>query len=228
MENFKQKVSELRAETEYYEKNKKILMDLAKEYQEGTVRYETIVTSQRLLTTLSDKHFNDVLKFISGIINKALLAMYPDDQYRFDIARSLYNGKSVHLNATIEEFIHATNSFELLDIKRNIGNGQAQVISYLFTLCMYKVSNSRPIILIDEILTGFTEIALEYIIQITKVFANEGFQFISVEYSFENFGTPILVKKRHGSTVIETSNWEEVADYFNKVMSNGGTQLELD
>ena len=230
MTEFTNEITKLRVESEYYEENKRKLFDIATSYKKQVLHYDDIVTAQRILTTLSDKHFKEVIAYISDVVNRALGAMYPDDSYRFSIIRKLYQGKSVHLNVLIEEFFYPTDSYDELDIKHSIGNGMAQVISYLFFLCMYQVSNARPIILIDEILTGFHEVALEYIIEITKVFAEEGFQFIAVEYAFEDIGTPVLVVKdaKRGTSQAETTTWEEVHAYFKTVASNGGTQLMED
>lgn len=230
MSELSSRIMQLEVKADMYDKDKQALFDIARVYDENLITYQKLVETQRVLNTISDKQFNDVLSFISSIINKALLAMYPEDRYRFELVSTLFSGKHPHINAVIQEFVNHTGTYEQLSIKRGIGNGQAQVISYLFLLSMYKVSNLRPIILIDEVLTGFHKQALEYVIKITEVFAKEGFQFIGVEYSFENFGDVKLVRKNasEGYSTIEDVTWEELHSYFSDVEENDGLQEKIE
>lgn len=231
MSKYNNKIIALETELAIYERNLQNLITSSKEYRDKVKEFQTLTEAQRLLTMLSDKHFNEVIDYISMIINQALTTMFPDDKYKFEIVRKLYRNKAIQLEVKLSEFVDITGEYETINHKMNIGNGMAQLISFLFLLCIYKVTGTRPIIILDEVLNGFHSIALEYVKQIIDVFAKDsGFQFFIIEYSFEDFGQPYLVRKdmNKGFSDVFASDWEAVNEFFELVRENGGSQFNIE
>ena len=153
--------------------------------------------AQRVLATVSDANSKRVLGYIQGVVNRSLRTMFPHGNYNIRIEKTLYNNTIPHINVTLTEVLENGLTHKL-DFNLQSGDGMAQIVSFLFSLCLLKIREARPLVALDEVLKGFHEDALPYVEEIIRIFAKGGFQFLMVEYDFRNFGREYEVVKEHG------------------------------
>lgn len=70
-----------------------LVIELGKENRQ----YAVMLEAQALLSTVSDNNTTVVLDYITGIINKALLELFPYDTRRIYLEKSLHGGQHAHI-----------------------------------------------------------------------------------------------------------------------------------
>lgn len=164
--------------------------DLTKKLATMNNQYMYMLEAQQLLTTVSDENTAVVLDYITGIINKTLGELFPHDKRRIFLEKTMYQGQHAHINVKL-----TGSNGKVRDLTLQSGTGLRQVISFLFVLCLIEIRKGRRILLADELLNGMHPKAKELVCNIISIFAEEGFQFIFVEYGVNNLGRIYLVEK---------------------------------
>lgn len=154
------------------------------------IQYVNMVEAQQLLTTVSDANTTAVLDYITGVINKTLGELFPHDSRRIYLEKTMYQGQHAHINIKLT----GTNG-KTRDLTLQSGTGLRQVISFLFVLSLIEIRKGRRLLIADELLSGLHPVAKEVIIDVIKIFAEEGFQFAFVEYGVNDLGKVYLVEK---------------------------------
>lgn len=202
MSEFSASIQSLKYKAESREELKSIISELEESYRNKYSMYETMLQAQRILATVSDQNTKRVLGYIQGVVNKSLRTMYPNGSYNIRIEKKLYNNQIPHINVTLTE-VKDNGDTQQLDFNLQSGDGMAQIVSFLFSLCLMKIREVRPLVGLDEVLKGFHKDALPYIRTIIEIFARGGFQFIMVEYDFNDFGKEYEVKKERGVSYLQ-------------------------
>ena len=153
-------------------------------------RYANMLEAQQLLTAVSDENTTAVLDYITGIINKTLGELFPHDSRRIFLKKTMYQGQHAHITVQLT----GTNG-KVRDLTLQSGTGLRQVISFLFVLCLIEIRKGRRLLLADEVLNGMHPVAKAVVCDIIRVFAEEGFQFMMVEYGVNDLGRIYLVEK---------------------------------
>lgn len=148
-----------------------------------------LTTALKILNTVADENTFRTLDFITGVVNKTLGELFKQDSRRIKIEKKMFAGKHAHLNVELTD-----SDGNVLDFVLQSGTGLQQVISFLFSLCLIKVSGSRCLFIQDELLGGVHSAAREVLTNIIKIFA-EDFQFIMVEYGMDKLGKIYSVEK---------------------------------
>ena len=154
------------------------------------IKYANMLEAQQLLTTVSDENTSLVLDYITGIINKTLGELFPHDSRRIFLKKTMYQGQHAHITVQLT----GTNG-KVRDLTLQSGTGLRQVISFLFVLCLIEIRKGRRLLLADELLNGMHPVAKKLVCNIIQIFAEEGFQFIFVEYGVNALGRIYLVEK---------------------------------
>lgn len=154
------------------------------------IQYVNMIEAQQLLTTVSDSNTTAVLDYITGIINKTLGELFPHDNRRIYLEKSMYQGQHAHINIKLT----GTNG-KTRDLTLQSGTGLRQVISFLFVLSLIEIRKGRRLLIADELLSGLHPEAKRIVTDIISIFADEGFQFAFVEYGVNNLGKVYLVEK---------------------------------
>ncbi|MDE6947374.1 MAG: ATP-binding protein [Anaeroplasmataceae bacterium] len=152
--------------------------------------YAVLLEAQQLLATVSDNNMNTVLDYITGVINRALQEMFPYDERRIWLDRSTYRGQYPHITVKLQTAEGITRNLQL-----QAGNGLRQVVSFLFDIALQEIRNGRRLLIMDEVLNGLHHEAKKIISDIIEIFAEEGFQFVSIEYGMTALGKRYLVEK---------------------------------
>ena len=164
--------------------------ELTKKISDMNNHYISMIEAQQLLTTVSDSNTTVVLDYITGIINKTLGELFPHDDRRIFLERTMHNGQHAHINIVLT----GTNG-RPRDLELQSGAGIGQVISFLFILSLVEIRKGRRLIIADELLNGLHPNAKRVITDIIKIFAEEGFQIVLVEYGIDDLGKIYLVEK---------------------------------
>lgn len=152
---------------------------------------EVLEETKNILAIINDTNTNNTLTFINGVINRVLGQMFPTDPVSISIEKSLYANKHVHLNVKLTD-----KEGNVRDMKLQSGTGLKQVVSFLFRVSLIELRGGRRVLFADEILNGVHQDAKGIIMDIMKIFAEEGFQFIVIEHGgFTEYGKLYNVEK---------------------------------
>lgn len=165
--------------------------------------YDDLVSASKLISAIADKNSIETLDYITGVINKTLGELFKSDTRRIYLKKHMHAGKYAHLKVYLTD-AEGTQ----YDLMLQAGTGLRQVISFLFCLCLIQISGGRKIFIQDELLGGTHGAAKEVLKHIIKIFAKE-FQFIMVEYGFDDIGNIYSVEKVGKTSVVYPLNGKE-------------------
>lgn len=146
-------------------------------------QYVDLLEAQRILSAVSDENTTKTLDYISSMVNKVLLELFPEDPYYIKMTPKLYAGTKPHL---IVELYDANS--HLLDVSTQSGDGIKQVVSFMYVICLIEIRKGRRLLILDERLNGLHKRAKNCLSKIIEIFTKGGFQFIFVEYSLNDIG----------------------------------------
>lgn len=185
------------------------IQTLSAEIDSGTKHLETLSKAAVLLANVSEENTNQILNAITGVINKALTVLFPNDTKSIEITRSMYRDTHPHYTLTLKTSNNIVRTFN------QSGTGLAQVISFLFTACLIDAKNGRKIMVMDELLNGLHPTAKHLVSDLMLALStrsNDPFQFVCVEYGMD-IGKQYEIKKGvlpNGLSVAE--EWSSIDD----------------
>lgn len=190
MSEYSQAIMSYRSEYNNANALKQKVDKLTKQLEDMNTQYTVMLEAQQLLTAISDANTNNVLDYITGIINTTLGILFPHDSRKIHLEKTMYQGQHAHINIKLT----GTNG-KTRDLTLQSGTGLRQVISFLFVLSIIEIRKGRRILLADELLSGLHPEAKRIVMDILQVFAEDGFQFAFVEYGVNNVGRIYMVEK---------------------------------
>lgn len=201
----KERLAEYKANLDFKQKTEVKLDGLIASLSKGKVDLSEHLEALEILSSLSEANTMKTLEFIEDTINKALSLMFENARYKVKVRRYVRAETTPCLEVNLYDVQNAGDVLAL-DFKLMSGNGISQLTSFLFTLCLISLKNIRPLLILDEVLNGFHEDAKPALIEIINLFADNGFQFILVEYSLLSLGETINVVQENGiSRVVKAS-----------------------
>lgn len=225
MSEFTSVIAGYRQQYSQAERVKKELDSMIKRLGDMNEQYAVMLEAQQLLATISDNNTNAVLDYVTGIINKALSEIFPYDERRIYLDRTLYRDTYAHIKVKLIAG----------GIERNMelqsGNGLRQIVSFLFVVSLIEIRKGRRILIMDELLNGLHKEAKRIITDIMQIFAEEGFQFIGVEYGVNNIGKLYLVEKpgnKSTVTPIGDVKYDDEVFIFNRPIEDVDMSLKVE
>lgn len=179
----------MRRDLENKKKYQNIVNRRRNQLAEAQQEYVNLLEAQKLLAAVSDENVKSTMDFITGVVNKALSEIWKDSPPRVYLTPKLYAGSKPHIVLNLENF--KGESMELFQE----GAGLSEIISAMYTICLIEIRKGRRFLMLDERFSGLHKRAKQIISEILKIFAEEGFQFIFVEYGMNNIGKLYNVEK---------------------------------
>ena len=171
--------------------------------------YVTMIEAQQLLAAVSDENTEIVLNYITGVINKALGEIFPYDERRIYLERKLHSNQHAHIVVKLV----GTNG-KPRDLVLQSGTGLRQIVSFLFLVSLIEIRKGRKLLIMDELFSGLHVEAKRVIMDIIQIFAEEGFQFIFVEYGVNSIGKIYNVEKPNETATVTAVDGEYDNEVF--------------
>jgi|GEM_PF-1760777 len=181
--------------------------NLIKSLQDSQSLYVRMINAQKLLSTVSDENTQQTLDFITGMVNKVLSEIFPDNIRRIQLKKKLFGGSKPHINVEI-----VNGDGNVLDIEAQEGAGLGQIISFMYVICLIEIRKGRRLLILDERLNGLHKQAKQVLSEIIKIFAEGGFQFIFIEYSLNDLGKIYNVENRSGVSNVVSLDGVQYSD----------------
>ncbi len=166
-----------------------------KTHQKVLDERELLVEASHILATLSDNQLAQLIDTIEATINGVLAQIFnADDPRTIKIDKKLIRDVNPQLVASLY-----TKDGVARDISDQTGTGLKQIVSVMFSIIVVAVREDRPIIILDECMSGLHNRAKQVMKEIIRIFSRKGFQFLIVEYGIDDLGRIYNVEK-HGDT----------------------------
>ena len=181
--------------------------DLEKKFQhlsdkllESQTEYVKLLDAQKLLSTVSDDNTERTLSFITQMVNKTLqeVFVFNGRSFRIELENKLYAGSKPHIKLKLID--DRGMVYTSLDLQT--GYGILQVISFMYSLCLIEIRKGRRLLIVGERLNGLHAEAKRVISDIIKIFSDNDFQFIFVEYTLNDLGKIYNVERRGDDSIL--------------------------
>lgn len=146
-----------------------------------------------LVGNVSDENITATLNNITGVINRALAILFKDKR-QVSIEKIMHNNTYPHFNVVLRVEDGSIRTFD------QSGSGLAEVISFLYDVCLIDLRGGRKIIVADEIMNGLHPSAKELIKELMLAMTPK-FKFIITEYMLD-IGTQYEVIKTDGTAEV--------------------------
>jgi hypothetical protein len=197
------------------------LSERRSEVKEKEEEYNNLVDASKLIATVADKQSMDTLDYITSVINKTLGELFKSDTRRIYLKKQMHAGRYAHLKVLLTD----AEGVEY-DMLLQSGTGLRQVISFLFCLCLIQISGGRKVFIQDELLGGTHGAAKEVLKQIIRIFAKD-FQFIMIEYGFDDIGKIYNVEKPGKTSYVYDLDGEDYDARSVYIFSNAEGNVDL-
>jgi hypothetical protein len=154
------------------------------------------------IVMLSNDGTKALRDYMEGIINRALSLVFGENVYKFSLISDL-KAQKVHLNL----LEYKNGQWNELVIGKQTGDGMGQIIAFLFSVVLTEITNHRMLFVVDEIMGGLHEKAVELVQRCIAEFEGHGGQFAMIEYTFEEFGKELLLafdSKKERTTIVDS------------------------
>lgn len=189
---------------------------LQKSLLEKQTLYVRMLNAQKVLSTVSDDNTRATLDFVTGMVNKVLLELFPKEPYTIKLENKLHAGTKPHIVMELLDF-----KGNVLDVSTQSGDGIKQVICFMYVVCLIEIRKGRRLVILDERLNGLHRSAKKCIASIMNILAKGGFQFLFVEYGLNDFGKIYNVERKmdmSGSEMISELRSVESDDYDDDII----------
>lgn len=132
-----------------------------------------------ILRQVSDEAVSKAYEFLQDSLNTALARMFTNTTRKIRIKEYTRSGQYPQLELELQVGNGVTRS-----LKTDSGHGLAQIVSLLSILSLIVITNSRRILVMDEVISGLSVRNRQIVTAILWSFVDIGFQFIVNDHGF--------------------------------------------
>lgn len=177
--------------------------------------YENLCKAATIIGMVSDDTTQSLLNKIAGLVNRALVILFPNKKREIKLVKKMYRDTYPHFIVSLSAEGGKERAFKCS------GSGIAQVVSFIFTIALIEARGGRRVMVMDELLRGLHPQAKQLVHSLMLALSDR-FQFIVIEYGLD-IGKEYEVTNEHGiSTVQEyprNSYYADIAEEQSKVSS---------
>lgn len=170
-----------------------------------------------ILRQVSDEAVTKAYRFLEESLNSSLARMFENTTRRIHLHEYTRDGQYPQLEIELEVVGGKKRS-----LKSDSGHGLAQIVSLLSILSLIVITNSRRILVMDEVISGLSVHNREIVSDILWSFTEIGFQFIVNDHGYVPKGSKVYHLEMVGDVShIKESYIEETGVYLNGVIGQG-------
>ncbi len=139
-----------------------------------------------ILRKVSDEAVTKAYKFLEDSLNSALERMFEHTTRKIHLQEYTRNGQYPQL-----EIVLTVVNGKRRSLKADSGHGLAQIVSLLSILSLIVLTNSRRILVMDEVISGLSVHNRKIVTDILWQFTHIGFQFIVNEHGYVPKGSRV-------------------------------------
>lgn len=196
------------------EKLEKDISDLVDKNLQNREALEIATNAIEILRQVSDEAVGKAYKFLEENLNAALAKMFVNTTRHITLREFTRNNQYPQLEIEL-----TVAGGKKRSLKADSGHGLAQIVSLLSILCLIVITNSRRILVMDEVISGLSVHNREIVTDILWTFTEIGFQFIINEHGYIPKGS----KVHHLEMVGDVSSIKQTYIEQNGVYLNGAS-----
>lgn len=172
-----------------------------------------------ILRKVSDEAVNQSYRFLEDSLNSSLERMFTNTTRKIKLKEFTRGGQYPQLEIEL-----TVGNGKKRSLKADSGHGLAQIVSLLCILCLITRTNSRRILVMDEVISGLSVHNREIVTDILWTFTEIGFQFIVNEHGYIPKGSKVY----HLEMVGDVSGVKETYIEKSGVYLNGTLGINTD
>lgn len=201
---------------QYLEKS---ILDLRMKIKDDKEALDIATNAIEILRKVSDEAVRQAYKFLEASLNASLERMFENTTRRISLKEYTRNNQYPQLEIEL-----TVANGKVRSLKADSGHGLAQIVSLLSILSLIVITNSRRLLVMDEIISGLSIHNREIITDILWTFTEIGFQFVVNEHGY----VPRGAKVYHLEMVGDVSHVKETYIENNGVYLQGEYKDEAD
>ena len=154
--------------------------------KENREALEIAVNAIEILRQVSDETVESNYQFIEEQVNDALSRMFKNTTRRIKLKEYTRSNQYPQLEIELEVIGGKKRS-----LKADSGHGIAQIVSLLCILVLIVITESRRIMVMDEVMSGLSAHNREIVTEILWTFTGIGFQFIINDHGYVPKGSKV-------------------------------------
>ena len=189
--NFFNEVNKLEIDQAAAVKSKQYLensiLELKNKIKDDKEALDIATNAIEILRKVSDEAVRQAYKFLENSLNASLERMFENTTRRIALKEYTRNNQYPQLEIEL-----TVGNGKVRSLKADSGHGLAQIVSLLSILSLIVITNSRRILVMDEIISGLSIHNREIITDILWTFTDIGFQFVVNEHGYVPRGAKVF------------------------------------
>ncbi len=153
------------------------IAQLTKNKNIASENLDIVANAVTVLRLISDDAVQQSYKFIQDSVNSTLERIFSKSTRKIKLKESTFRGQYPQLE--IELYVEGGKTRSL---KSDSGHGLMQIISLLCVLSLIVITNSRRLLVLDEVLSGLSAKSRMIVCEVLWAFTEIGFQFVLNEH----------------------------------------------
>lgn len=178
--------------------------NLIKQNKLNSEELDIAINAITILNDVSDEAVKQSYEFIQDSLNAALSKIFSRSVRKIRLVETILRGQYPQLDIEL-----TVEGGRVRSLKTGSGHGLMQIVSLLCVLCLIVITNSRRLLVIDEVLSGLSATARKTISDILWTFTTIGFQFVVNEHGFVPEGANVYALQVDNGVSQVVSNYIE-------------------